>query len=515
MNLMPEILPDDPVLLKQMLNEMLEQMLSERQLYKGQIVDLKEQVKLLRDRLFGRKSEQTAEADTPQLALFNEAESVAVLKEGIVENEEVVASTPRRGKRKPLPSDLPRIEVVHELPEHELTCTCGCRKHVIGEETSGQLDIVPMQIRVIKHIRKVYGCRGCETAPVTADKPAQLIEKSMASPSVLAMLLTTKYVDGLPLYRFEKVLGRHGVDIPRQTLACWVIQCGEHLQPLLNLMRDRLLESPVIQCDETRVQVLKEPDRDPTSQSWMWVQASGLPDRPVVLFDYTTSRTQEVPLRLLGDYRGYLMTDDYAGYNALALQPGVERLACMAHVRRKFVDAQKVQPKGKTGRADIALTMINRLYGIERELKDGSDEQRFIGCQEKSVPILAQLKSWLEKTQPQITPQSVLGKAVNYLASNWSRLERYVEAGFLPIDNNRAERAVKPFVIGRKAWLFSDTPKGATASAQIYSLVGTAKVNGQEPYTWLRHVLERLPQASLVEDFEALLPWNCSPEVPR
>ena len=449
MNLMPEILPDDPVLLKQMLNKMLEQMLSERQLYKGQIVDLKEQVKLLRDRLFGRKSEQTAEADTPQLALFNEAESVAVLKEGIVENEEVVAPTPRRGKRKPLSSDLPRIEVVHELPEHELTCTCGCRKHVIGEETSEQLEIVPMQIRVIKHIRKVYGCRGCETAPVTVDKPAQLIEKSMASPSVLAMLLTTKYVDGLPLYRFEKVLGRHGVDIPRQTLARWVIQCGEHLQPLLNLMRDRLLESPVIHCDETRVQVLKEPDRDPTSQSWMWVQASGLPDRPVVLFDYTTSRAQEVPLRLLGDYRGYLMTDDYAGYNALALQPGVERLACMAHVRRKFVDAQKVQPKGKTGRADIALTMINRLYGIERELKDGSDEQRFIGRQEKSVPILAQLKSWLEKTQPQITPQSVLGKAVNYLASNWSRLERYVEAGFLPIDNNRAERAVKPFVTTR------------------------------------------------------------------
>ena len=269
MNLMPEILPDDPVLLKQML----EQMLSERQLYKGQIVDLKEQVKLLRDRLFGRKSEQTVETDTPQLALFNEAESVAVLEEGIAEKEEVVAPTPRRGKRKPLSADLPRIEVVHELPEHELTCICGCRKHVIGEETSEQLEIVPMQIRVIKHIRKVYACRGCEAAPITADKPAQLIEKSMASPSVLAMLLTTKYVDGLPLYRFEKVLSRHGVDIPRQTLARWVIQCGEHLQPLLNLMRDRLLESPVIHCDETRVQVLKEPDRDPTNQSWMWVQA--------------------------------------------------------------------------------------------------------------------------------------------------------------------------------------------------------------------------------------------------
>lgn len=262
-------------------------------------------------------------------------------------DEEAVAPVKRRGTRKPLSSDLPRIEVIHDLPEHELTCACGCHKHVISGETSEQLDIVPMRIRVIKHIRKVYGCRGCETAPVTADKPAQLIEKSMASPSVLAMLLTTKYVDSLPLHRFETVLSRHGVDIHRQTFARWIIQCGEHLQPRLNLMRDRLLENPVIHCDETRVQVLKVPDRDPTSQSWMWVQASGPPDRKVVLFDYTCSRVQEVPLRLLESYRGHVMTDDYAGYNALALQPDVERLACMAHARRKFVEAQKCSPRAR------------------------------------------------------------------------------------------------------------------------------------------------------------------------
>ena len=444
----------------------------------------------------------------------NEAESVA---EPVAEDvdEEAVAPTKRRGKRKPLPADLPRIEVIHELPEHELTCTCGCRKHTIGEEVSEQLEIVPMQIRVIKHIRKVYGCRGCETAPVTADKPAQLIEKSMASPSVLAMLLTTKYVDGLPLHRFEKVLSRHGIDISRQTLARWVIQCGEHLQPLLNLMRDRLLESRVIHCDETRVQVLKEPDREATSQSWMWVQTGGPPGKPVILFDYSTSRAQEVPSRLLESYCGYLMTDDYAGYNAVAVQPGIERMGCWAHARRKFVEAQKVQPKGKTGRADIALNLINKLYGIERDLKDASDEQRHQGRQQDSLPILAQLHGWLEKTQPQVTAQNALGKAVGYLASNWNKLKRYVEAGHLPIDNNPAERAIRPFVIGRKAWLFSDTPKGAVASAQIYSLVETAKANSQEPYAWLRHVLERLPHAQSVADYEALLPWNCSRELPR
>ena len=194
----------------------------------------------------------------------------------------------------------------------------------------------------------------------------------MASPSVLAMMLTTQNVDGLPLYRFEKVLGRHGVDIPRQTLARGVIQCCEHLQSLLNLMRYRLLDSPVI------------------------------------LIDYTTSRAQEVPLHLLESYRGYVITDDYAGYNALALQPGVERLARMPHVRRKFVNAQKVQPKGNVGRADVALAMIKKLYGIGRNLKDANDEQQFVSCQEKSLPVLAQLKSWLEK-RSNTSPHKVRG----------------------------------------------------------------------------------------------------------
>ncbi|MDX2355223.1 IS66 family transposase [Stutzerimonas xanthomarina] len=496
-------LPNDPVLLKQMLL-----------LAQGKVTQLQEQNALLLQRLFGRKSEQTVDPDSPQLSLLNEAEALldVVPKASAEEaDEEVVAPTRRRGKRKPLPAELPRVEVIHELPEHELRCTCGACKQVIGEETSEQLEIIPMQVRVIRHIRKTYACKACETAPVTADKPAQLIEKSLASPSVLAMLLTTKYADGIPLYRFEKMLSRHGVDIPRQTLARWVIQCGEQLQPLLNLMRDKLFEYPVLHCDETRLQVLHEPGRDPTAQSWMWVQTGGPPDKPVILFDYSTSRAQEVPLRLLDGYRGYLMTDDYAGYNAVAAQDGVERLACWAHARRKFVDAQKVQPKGKTGRADMALNLINKLYGIERDLKEASDSERLAARQQRSQPILEQLNVWLDKTQSQVAGQTALGKAVNYLASNWSRLVRYVEGGQLPIDNNRAENAIRPFVIGRKNWLFSDTPKGATASAQIYSLIETAKANGREPYAWLRYILERLPAASSVESYEALLPWNCMP----
>ena len=208
------------------------------------------------------------------------------------------------------------------------------------------------------------------------------------------------------------------------------------------------------------------------------------------------------------------MTDDYAGYNALGAQAGVERLGCWAHARRKFVEAQKVQPKGKTGRADIALNLTNKLYGIERDLKCLNDDDRKTGRCEQSLPVLAELKPWMEKTQPQVTAQNTLGRAISYLANNWNKLERYVEEGYLPIDNNAAERAIRPFVIGRKNWLFSDTPKGANASAQLYSLVETAKANGQEPYAWLRHALERLPMATSVEDYEALLPWSCSPTSP-
>jgi transposase len=499
----PDSLPDDPVLLKQMLLAA-----------HGKVAQLQEQNALLLQRLFGRKSEQTPDPDSPQLPLLNEAEAlVEAAPESAAEErqDEGLAPTKRRGKRKSLPAELPRVELIHELPEHELNCACGCRKQAIGEETSEQLEIIPMQVRVIRHVRKTYACKACENAPITADKPAQLIEKSLASPSVLAMLLTTKYADGIPLYRFEKMLSRHGIDIPRQTLARWVIQCGAQLQPLLNLMRDKLLEHPVLHCDETRLQVLHEPGRDPSAQSWMWVQSGGPPDKPVVLFDYSTSRAQEVPLRLLEGYRGYLMTDDYAGYNAVAAQDGIERLGCWAHARRKFVEAQKVQPKGKTGRADMALNLINKLYGVERDLKEASDSERLAARQQRSQPLLDQLKAWLDKTQPQVAGRSALGKAVNYLAGNWNKLVRYLEGGNLPIDNNRAENAIRPFVIGRKNWLFSDTPKGAAASAQLYSLIETAKANGREPYAWLRHVLERLPLATSVEDYEALLPWNCSP----
>ena len=240
----------------------------------------------------------------------------------------------------------------------------------------------------------------------------------------------------------------------------------------------------------------------------MWVQTGGPPGKPVVIFDYDPSRSGKVPVRLLHDYRGYLMADGYDGYNELARTDGIERLACWAHVRRRFVDAVKVQPKGKHGRAGEALALIAKLYRIEREHKDATIEVRMLARQQYSVPALAALHAWMLKTLPVVTPKSALGTALSYLRDYWSMLTRYTERGDLPIDNNRCENAIRPFVVGRKAWLFSDTPAGANSSAVIYSLVETAKANGLDPYAWLRRVMRDLPAAKTVDEVEALLPWN-------
>ncbi len=531
---LPAVLPDDIASLKTLLvtqqsahvallvdldNAHAAQLAAIRQDAHDYVIRMLEQAVLARQRMFGASSEQLS----PQSRLFDEAEALAqssteaqdlapIPAEVPVPAPEAGAGKPSvkpaRGKRAPLPAQLERVDVVHDVPESERTCPCGTVMVEIGQDISEQLDIVPMQVRVLRHIRKRYGCPTSAHAPITAALPPQPLPKSNASADFLAMLIAVKFVDGMPLARFEHVLGRHGVPVPRQTLARWVIGCSRLLQPLHNLMRDILLDCSLIYMDETVVQVLKEKDRSPTSNSYMWVQTGGPPDKPVVLYDYDPSRSAGVPTRLLEGYQGYLMTDGYDGYNALERTEGIERLACWAHVRRRFIEAVRVQPKGKRGKADEAVALIGKLYGIEREHKESSIEARHLARQKLSVPVLAELHVWLEKTQPLVTPKSTLGTALTYMRNLWSLLTRYPERGDLPIDNNRCENAIRPFVIGRKAWLFSDTPAGAHASAVIYSLVQTAKANGLEPYAWLRRVLRDLPAAKTVEAVEALLPWN-------
>ena len=517
---LPDPLPSNPVALRALMREQQATIAAIRAKAQDHIDYLYEQIVLSRHRMFGASSEQSLD----QGRLFDEAEVLAAmpLADDVDDDiDEDVAQEPAsdgnttkakaRGKRAPLPAELPRVDIVHELPEAERVCTCGTPMLEIGEEISEQLDIVPMKIQVLRHIRKRYACPEKDQPPVTAPMPAQPIPKSNASPDLIAMLLAVKFIDGLPLARFEKVMARYGVTMSRQTLARWVIAAANALQPVHNLLRDGLFDARILHMDETTVQVLKEAGRPATSKSYMWVQTGGPPDRPVVIYDYNPSRSGEVPLKLLAGFEGFLMTDGYEGYNALARTEGVEHQVCWAHCRRGFIEAQRVQPKGKTGRADEAIRQIRGLYRIERELKDASVTERFLGRRRRSVPILKDIRLWLDKALPAVTPKSALGKALAYMNHYWPKLIRYVEWGDTPIDNNRAENAIRPFVLGRKAWLFSDTPAGANSSALIYSLVETAKANGLEPSAWLAHLLRNVPAATSVEDIEALLPWNLHP----
>lgn len=546
---LPEQLPDDPAALKALL--LVQQRAFEAQLaaqlsaqfetlrreqeaaikmreaelqkaFEARILELYEQLRLARRRMFGPSSESHA----GQAWLFDEAEALAQVApeaggdtaqlppptEPSVQTPAEAGKKKVRGKRKPLPIELPRIDVIHDVPEAERTCACGTPMVEIGQDVSEQLDIVPMQVRVLRHVRKRYGCPKGDQAPVSAPAPAQVLPKSNASNDLLAMLLVTKYVDGLPLARFEYVLARAGVLVPRQTLARWVIGTARALQPIANLMRDVLLGHDVIHMDETPVQVLKEPGRAATSKSQMWVQRGGPPGKPVILFEYDPSRAQAVPLRLLEGWRGHLMADGLESYGAIAFTEGVTRLGCWVHARRRFVDASKVLPEGKRGRAHEALALIGKLYAIEKDARELDDAERLARRQSRSRAVIEELRRWLDQVLPTVPPTSVLGGALGYLHRQWPRLTRYLERGDLPIDNNPAENAIRPFVVGRKAWLFSDTQAGARASALIYSLVETAKANNVEPYLWLRHVLRALPTATTVEHFEALLPWNLKAE---
>ncbi|WP_414730269.1 IS66 family transposase, partial [Zhongshania aliphaticivorans] len=298
-------------------------------------------------------------------------------------------------------------------------------------------------------------------------------------------------------------------------LANWMMRSGELITPLITQLDRELRRGKIIQCDETPLQVLNEPDRPASSQSYMWVRRSGVPDHPIVLYDYAPSRAGSVAENLLSGFSGYLQTDDYVGYHAVGRQDNIIHLGCWAHARRKFIDAQKAgtskdKKTARIGKADVAINYIAKLYAIEKQAKDTSSEARRQLRQDKSVPILNALREWLDKTLHSTLPKGLLGTALGYLNKNWEKLIRYTEDGDVNIDNNLAENAIRPFVIGRKNWLFSATPRGAHASAAIYSLIETAKANGLEPYAYLREVFAKLPRISSDEELQALLPWNVS-----
>ncbi|MBE0379540.1 transposase [Pseudoalteromonas prydzensis ACAM 620] len=361
---------------------------------------------------------------------------------------------------------------------------------------------------MIEHIRPKYACRACEKSGTESKikqqpMPAMPINKGMATASLLSQLITSKYQYGLPLHRQESMFKQYGIELSRQTMSDWVIKSAALFTPLIERLKTELLKQSVLNADETTVNVVKSDKVN----SYMWVYCSGAdspkPDNPIpniVLYDYHTSRAAACVMNYLNGYRGYLHVDGYQVYE----KTQATLVGCWAHARRKFIEAKKLQGKNKTGKADVVLSLIQKLYGIESRLKDKSADEIYHTRQTQSKPILDKLKQWLEKHQPNLVGNSKLIDAANYMANQWPKLIMYINDGRLSIDNNRAERAIKPFVIGRKNWLFSQTATGANARAILYSIIETAKANGLVPYDYITACLNELCQ--LTPDIDSLYP---------
>jgi transposase len=473
-----------------------------------QIKLLEEQILAYRLRKFANKSEKI---NIHQLSLFDEAElpknpDIILAQEATLQ----VASYERKKSpgRKPLPAELLRVPRIYDLPENEKICACGCALTHIKDEKTEQLEIIPAKIYVIEHIRKKYACKSCEATIKTARMPTLPIPRSIASSGLLSHVLVSKFQDHLPLFRQEQILRRIGVDIPRASLSLWVIKCADLLLPLIKLLHDRILTYDVAYADETTLQVLKESNKSVQSKKYMWLFSGGPPDQFVYYYHYHPSRSHDVALEFLDDFKGFLHCDGFSAYDTLAAKnKEVTLVGCLYHVRRKFVEVLKIT-KGKEGVASIVIELIAKLAKIEESIKATPLQEKYSLRQVHAKPVLEQMYTYLLNHQPSIPPKSLLGQAVNYTLNQWHKIINYLLDARLDISNNLSERAIKPFVIGRKGWLFADSVAGAHAAAKIYSIIETCKYHQVEPYDYLRYVLQAIPICQTIEDFEKLLPYN-------
>ena len=485
-------------------------------LQRQRLVFLEEQFILAKQKLFAGKNE----AYPGQGELFNEPEDIADKAEAQAladeDTTEYKVTRKKHNQTKPFDDSLEREVFNHDLSDEEKVCQCcQSQMHCIGSDVTEKLEFIPATTKVIEHHRFKYACRTCEkngtkTPIKQAPKVPSILPKSFATPSLLAQLIVSKYQHGLPLYRQETIFTQLGIHLSRQTMSDWLIKIATLFKPILyEYWHTQLLMQSYIRADETTMVVVK----DDNIKSYMWVYCCGA-DTPagnikddttpnIVLYEYQPSRAGRHAATFLGGYQGYLSADGYQGYE----KTQANLVACLAHIRRKFNDAKIAQGKsGKTGKADWALNHIQKLYRIEKQIKDASIDERYRIRQEKAVPLLAQFKTWLDKSSRAVLPESLLGRAIQYALNQWDKFIRYCEDGRIDVDNNRSERAIKPFVIGRKAWLISQTKNGANTSAVLYSIIETAKANGLKPYDYLMHVMQKMMEGNAVP--EDLLPWK-------
>ncbi|MDX2037240.1 MAG: IS66 family transposase [Isosphaeraceae bacterium] len=504
-------LPDDPALLKRLLVEQREQLRAEhdalvervRQEAADQLeaqrlrleAEKKAEIDAILRRFYGPKSERF---DPRQLLLFGIQVDTMPLDEPSVEEEAGEQLVTRRVRnrdkhgRRQLPDHLPRVDIEHDLADAEKPCPCcGEVRQRIGREVSEQLEYLPASFKVLRHVRHTYACKRCETTAVdpqieTAAKPTRPIDRGLAGPGLLAYVITSKLGDHLPLYRLEHIFERSGVSIARSTMCAWLQAAGELVQPLVGLMTDRVRQSRVIHADETVVPV-QAPGTGRCRKGRIWTYI-GDPANPYIVYHYTPDRTRAGPSGWLADYQGYLQADAYGGYDGIYHKGGVTEVACWAHARRKFFDAQSTDGK----RSAAMLAMVGELYDVERRAKDLSEEACLELRQCESVPILDVIKTWLDDEVSVVLPRSAMAGAIGYALNQWDALRVYATQGFLSIDNNAAERALKRVAIGRKNWLFAGNDKAGQTAATLYSLIAGAERHGVDPQRYLTSVLAKI-----------------------
>jgi transposase len=503
--LSPAHLPNDIAALKALLlaqDEVLEGLREQLNTRAVEIEHLKLQIAKLRRMQFGRKSEK----------LDHQIEQLELQLEDLQADEAEAArempaadQAPRKKSvRRPLPEHLPRDEKVY-APTADACPACGGGLRPLGEDVAEQLEFVPASFRVIRHVRPKLACSCCD-AIVQAPAPSRPIERGIAGPGLLAHILVAKFADHLPLYRQEKIFGRAGLPIARSTLAQWVGNCGVQLQPLVDALREAVLTHGVVHADETPVQMLT-PGAKKTHRAYVWAYAtSQFSDLAAVVYDFSPSRAGEHARNFLGNWNGKLVCDDFAGYKA-GFELGVTEIGCMAHARRKFFD---LHATNKSQIAEKALHYIAALYEVEREAHELEPGVRQRIRQEKAAPIIDALHTWMI-AQRQLVPEgSAIAKALDYSLKRWIALTRYLDDGAVPIDNNWCENQIRPWALGRSNWLFAGSLRSGKRAAAIMSLIQSARLNGHDPYAYLKDVLARLPTHRAREITE-LLPHNWTP----
>ncbi|WP_157673088.1 IS66 family transposase [Curvibacter sp. AEP1-3] len=474
---------------------------------------LAEQLKLAQERQFGTSSEQKLQVSSPGA----EADSPPVISDD-AEPKKKLRLAASGGGRKPLAAHLPREDVRHELQPHERKCqACNGELIELSPTVAEEMYTIPKRHVVRRHAQANYHCRCCNRF-TSAPMPLRMFAgSSYGSPEFVADVATAKYQFGIPLYRQVDMAAASGVPLNRTTLANLMITLGDRLTSLHILLREKLLSQPLIHADETTVQVLKEPGRRPEQQSYLWLFRSGAKaEQQMVVFEYQQTRAGIHALNFLTQddgsmYSGKLQADGYAGYNSVS---EAVRIACMAHIRRKFVDALKLVPspaRSDSVAAEI-IELIGELYAVERSGKGLTDEALLALRNRDSRPLVARIEAWLKEHRNTVLPKTALGNAVRYALDQWPAMKKYLDDPGCSIDNNIAERDIKRVVMGRKAWLFAESVDGMEANAVLYSLVQTCIANQVDPYRYFKAVIERMPYAKSQTDLEALLPWALKQE---